>query len=229
MSKAYKRQSNNPYWCGDTFVVTSNLSFREWLEKSNLKTTNRDGSDNEHYRAMLSRFYICSIEPCGEHNYLACSSPSTRGSYDEQQTRKDMFVKFRDSFNAIMSEYIPDTKKISYDDILDFFPIQEDEINPFEISEDIENVYIQKTNVGFKTSAGILDFYETSKTILYNKAVENVRKKMAKLGIYNIVKDVMYDDALLYECIQLDMNEQYRQNKKKQKSTVKSCDTTLAT
>lgn len=218
MCQAYKRQSNNPFWCGDVFVVTSNLEFRDWLEKCNVKTKNSNGTDSEHYRAMESRFFICSIEKCGEHNYLACSSPSTRGSNVDQQIRKNMFIKFRDKFNAVMAEYTPDSKNVTYDDIVDFFPVTD--VNPFEIvnekngTETIDK--IDKTAV-FETSECKLDYYQKKIPVLYEKANNIVRKKFAKMGVYKIVKNEMFNEALLYECAQLDISGQYKRHRKKQK------------
>lgn len=53
--KAYRRNKNNPAWAGDTFIVTSNLSFDEWLEESKI-------TKNSHIQAMHTRFYVCYIK-----------------------------------------------------------------------------------------------------------------------------------------------------------------------
>ncbi len=38
ITHAYKRNSNNPAWAGRYFVVTSNLTFEEWLEACGIRT-----------------------------------------------------------------------------------------------------------------------------------------------------------------------------------------------
>ena len=74
--QAYRRQSNNPYWAGTVLVVTSNEGFLEWckncglqvFEKKNVGTTYNGNPimedtrvPNEHGRAMLSRFFRCTV------------------------------------------------------------------------------------------------------------------------------------------------------------------------
>lgn len=78
--KAYKRQSNNPAWAGNYFIVTSNLSFEEWLASCKINI------NSKHFEAMKSRFFVCKIlQKDDGTNYLALKNPSTRGSYDEQK------------------------------------------------------------------------------------------------------------------------------------------------
>lgn len=103
--RAYKRQSNNPIWAGQYFIVTSNLSFCEWLEVCGFKKL-------EHVNAMESRFFICHIEKQFGHNTLVCENVSTRGNQIDQQEKINMFVDFKRRFNKSLAEYQPETIKV---------------------------------------------------------------------------------------------------------------------
>lgn len=101
MCRAYRRNSNNPVWAGQYFIVTSNLSFTEWLvscgiKVSKLATANYNMHQNKHYAAMLSRFFVCCLTQNNDaHNQLTLVSPSTRGSCTEQLERLNMFLEFQ--------------------------------------------------------------------------------------------------------------------------------------
>lgn len=120
---AYKRNSNNPVWAGDHLIVTSNKTFREWLEDCGIKTTRYvDGcaryDDTEHYEAMRSRFYICKVVNVSGVNKLKLLSPSTRGSVEDQTKRLDKFINFRDKFNETIATYKPKLDTVDYSKVL---------------------------------------------------------------------------------------------------------------
>ena len=121
--QAYRRGSNNPYWCGQYFVVTSNKGFRKWVEDCKVTTQEYRGfvgyEDTEEYRAIRSRFYICHIEERGGKSVLICDAPSKRGTAKDQQTRKEMFVKFRNRFNEIIGAYTKENNTVDYSDVLE--------------------------------------------------------------------------------------------------------------
>lgn len=122
MCQVFRRNRNNPYWCGEFYVVTSNLPFRQWLEECGITTSKYDrtcAKDTEHYRAMLSRFYVCHIENKGGVNVLVCDSVSKRGTSEEQKARKGKFINFRNIFNKLLSTYVPETIKVDYTDVND--------------------------------------------------------------------------------------------------------------
>lgn len=124
MCQAYKRQKDNPYWCGEYFIVTSNKSFAEWLRESGIDvgTFYSDGSlfqVTEHYRAMKSRFYICHIENIDGVNKLICDSPSTRGTEADQMERKAKYMDFRKKYNASLAEYKPNEYQVDYSNLND--------------------------------------------------------------------------------------------------------------
>lgn len=103
ITQVYRRQSNNPYFCGRYLIITSNLDFEEWVRTCGL-------SDDQHIEAAISRFYICRMED----RMLLLSSPSKRGTYDEQTERLNMFKEFRRSFNEIAEGYVKDERKVDY-------------------------------------------------------------------------------------------------------------------
>lgn len=116
--QAYRRQNNNPWWCGEYFVVTSNLSFDEWLEECGINVKNGVDKKSEHYYAMLSRFYVCFV--CKDYSgktILHCSSPSKRGNKEEQENRKAKYIDFRDKFEKSIQEYTPELIDVDYTDI----------------------------------------------------------------------------------------------------------------
>lgn len=123
--RAYRRNSNNSIWAGRYFIVTSNLSFTNWLiscgiKIENLNTVHVRMLENKHYMAILSRFYVCCLVPDGNGgNKLALVSASTRGSEAEQIERLNMFTDFKERFNSIISEYKPTKYQIDYSSFID--------------------------------------------------------------------------------------------------------------
>nr|CDL66179.1 unnamed protein product [uncultured bacterium] len=119
MCQVYKRGSNNPIWAGRYFVVTSNLEFEEWLEKSGLKVRLAPGKYLRQGIAMMTRFYLCEVKKTAQgRSYLRCTSPSTRGTVDEQMARKMEFVEFKREFDATIKDYNPTRHTVNYSDIL---------------------------------------------------------------------------------------------------------------
>lgn len=110
MCQAYRRNSNNPFWCGQYFIVTSNLLFTEWLSQCGIKEA--------HFQAMQSRFYICHIEKNNGKNVLLCDSTSNRGSTEEQIERRNRFIEFSNQYNQIISNYVPEQIQVDYSSLL---------------------------------------------------------------------------------------------------------------
>lgn len=112
--RAYKRNKDNPAWAGRYFVVTSNLPFNEWLRKCGINVSG-NVTGNNHYCAMLSRFYICTLVPTADgKNKLACVNVSERGSIEIQEERKMMFEEFRQAFNTTIANYTPSVGNVDY-------------------------------------------------------------------------------------------------------------------
>lgn len=116
----YRRGSNNPVWAGKYLVVTSNLSFTEWLRSCGIKIPDTNTTieyrmkNSNHYEALLSRFFVCGIRK-GDNgvNQLSLASPSTRGSSEEQSERLKMFLEFQERFNHTIAQYQPSKVDIS--------------------------------------------------------------------------------------------------------------------
>ena len=116
--RAYKRNSNNPAWAGHYFIVTSNLTFSEWLENSGIHVKDKLGNPSAHYIAMLSRFFVCEIRYTNYIAHLALISPSTRGSATEQLQRAEMFAEFAMRFSSTIANYAPSSDSDSTVDIV---------------------------------------------------------------------------------------------------------------
>lgn len=126
--RAYKRQSNNPAWAGNYFIVTSNLTFVDWLASCKINV------NSKHYDAMCSRFFVCEVKQKEDGtNYLALKSASTRGSVDEQAERAEMFMNFQKRFNEIMADYRPQEQTVDYDSMIDESYKNEVEENTSEV------------------------------------------------------------------------------------------------
>lgn len=111
----YRRNSNNPVWAGDHFVVTSNSDFKEWLSDSGINITYTTIMDEElghpryvasgHYEAMISRFFICEVKKIDGVYRLVLLHASTRGTREERDKRMKMFMEFKKIFDASLAEY----------------------------------------------------------------------------------------------------------------------------
>lgn len=108
--RVYKRHRNNPPWIGKLLIVTSNLSFGEWIEKCGIK-------DEQEKNAARSRFYICHIEEVDGNNELICDTCANRGSVELQTEIYETYKVFRDYYNESLSEYHPDSTFVDRSDI----------------------------------------------------------------------------------------------------------------
>lgn len=120
ITHAYKRNSNNPAWAGRYFVVTSNLTFEEWLEACGIRTRDGYNQPSEHMKAMTSRFFVARLKADASGvNHLALKSPSTRGSVDEQWERANMFMEFKRAFDDTIAGYAPKSNSVDYSAIIE--------------------------------------------------------------------------------------------------------------
>ena len=106
---AYRRNCNNQCWTGKYFIITSNLSFEDYVlecnEKFRIKKSN--GDYTSQFKALRSRFFICEVRD----KKLFCRNFSTRGTYEDNVERSEMFKDFKQKFNECMGEYIPVDKE----------------------------------------------------------------------------------------------------------------------
>ena len=91
--RPYRRNSNNGYWCGHLFVVTSNLDFDDWVRECGQKPENT---------AYIDRFYVCHVDDSGK---LICTHYSKRGTSEEQKERLNRFLDFKKGFEASLKKF----------------------------------------------------------------------------------------------------------------------------
>lgn len=126
--QAYRRNNNNPYWTGKYFIVTSNLSFAEWLSSCGIKVhkkkqgslgwTDDESEYSDHYKAMETRFFVCHLAENNGKSRLALDSPATRGTFEEQKERLERFMQFQQKFNETIAGYEPGPA-LDYDPYID--------------------------------------------------------------------------------------------------------------
>ena len=107
--RVYRRNGFNPYWCGEYFIVTSNLSFEDWAKYCGITDRTMD--------AAKSRFYICEIVEQGDGRkflHVPADCISKRGTPEEQEQRRDRFIEFRKQFEKIVNEYRPNARAVDY-------------------------------------------------------------------------------------------------------------------
>jgi hypothetical protein len=127
ITTAYKRNRNNPYWTGNTFVVTSNKKFLSWCTDSGLSVTgfatsptgaNRFDNLTEHGKAMISRFIICEVREVGGCFQIIPNTDFShlRGTPEEKQEKIARAIEIIELANSIMKDYTQSTN----DQVLDF-------------------------------------------------------------------------------------------------------------
>lgn len=199
--QAYRRQNNNPYWCGKYFVVTSNLSFRDWVESCGLKTTDSNCNDTSNYKALLTRFYVCKVSKVDGVNRLLCISQSTRGTIAEQNERNAEFIKFKEKFNLTISQYYP-VNDLSVLNVTDWLPCEE--TTPFDI---LDGTPLEpSSNAKIISTESCLIRYENSEPKIYKQALKWTRERYAELGLQ--INIPQFKESLLRRCAQLDMKSQ---------------------
>lgn len=132
--KMYRRSSDNRLFCGDTVIVTSNLTFFQWYCKCNNIVRNEEcdlrPEEKDTYEATKSRFYVCrvgmSCKSVGKR-VLKVDSPSTRGTKDDQLSRKKRFLEFRKLFEESLNSYAPVDNEVDYNDLDEAYLNNEDE------------------------------------------------------------------------------------------------------
>ena len=122
--RAYKRGKDNPVWCGRYLVVTSNVSFSEWLNDCGIPSGIREFSNGERYNAqdaIETRFYICKVaEESFDGNtvkILKVLTPSKRGKVKEQKERLEMFKAFQEEYEKSINDYNPEKEVMDYNPV----------------------------------------------------------------------------------------------------------------
>lgn len=99
-TRVYRRNKNNPVWAGDYLIVTSNLSFDDWLWTCGIY-------DKAQVRAARSRFYICELTKPKEleRDVLYCTSRADRGGDDYLAELDEKYMTFKEYFNESLAAY----------------------------------------------------------------------------------------------------------------------------
>ena len=103
----YRRNKNNPVFAGDMVIVTSNLSFGDWMAKGRYNESEQD--------ALRNRFYITEVNKDGK---LFCYKPADRGTSEQQEIRYKKYMEFKKYFEAEIQSY-RQMDKIDYSHIND--------------------------------------------------------------------------------------------------------------
>ena len=110
ITQAYRRNSNNPYWTGEVFVVTSNKSFLDWCADSGLTVYEFDRKNpTEHAEAMKTRFLEYKVNKIEDINQIQFTGDlkDLRGEPKVKQQKLDVANKIISLANKIMAEYVP--------------------------------------------------------------------------------------------------------------------------
>ena len=102
--RVYRRNSNNPVFTGDMVIITSNYSYDDWAS--------RCGYSGREIEAIRSRLYVTYVH----NSQLICTSPSKRGTEEEQMIRKEKYLEFKRYFTESIESY-HNIGKIDYSDI----------------------------------------------------------------------------------------------------------------
>ena len=110
ITQAYRRNSNNPYWTGEVFIVTSNKNLLDWCTDSGLPVYEFDGKNsNEHAEAMKTRFLEFEVNKIGGINQIQFTGnlKDLRGMPEVKQQKLEMAEKIISLANKTMAEYVP--------------------------------------------------------------------------------------------------------------------------
>lgn len=108
ITRAYRRNSNNPYWTGEVFVVTSNKSFLDWCADSTLKVYEFDTKQpTAHADAMKTRFFEFEVSKIGKTNQIqfAGNLEDLRGMDEDRKQKLEIATKIISLANKTMAEY----------------------------------------------------------------------------------------------------------------------------
>lgn len=97
MTEVYRRNNNNPIWCGNYFIVTSNLSFQDWLAECKIA--------RKHFEAMYTRFYVLELIEYNNQIAIKIHNESTRGTASEVADRKRRFDEFLTEYMSLITDY----------------------------------------------------------------------------------------------------------------------------
>lgn len=181
----YRRNRGFAPWCGHLAIATTNQNPWAWIggelglpywdnTRYDESMEYRDKSKRDLYEALESRLYICHIE----YNHLVCDSVEERSKQDSEEAKKhdELFIKFVDKFNEILSDYNPTVKPYNAGIYVN---------DKLELKAD--NIYDRFVkNVGKEKATGYMS-EELKDAISLNKSVIDLTKvvndNLSKLGL----------------------------------------------
>lgn len=177
MCKAYRRNKDNPAWTGNIFVVTSNLSFDEWLKES--KITNAS-----HIEAMHTRFYTCFIK----NKKLVCLEKCTRGAREVQEKRDEMYREFKKKFEESIKQYNPQNCSTN------LFDVNNCEENVYALEKAIEKLQNENKKLrekfGYDNKMGFNNYIIAQ----YMEMKEDLENEVMMEEMWNEYKDEFMED-----------------------------------
>lgn len=102
----YRRNCNNPLWCGKYLIITFNGTFDQYMSTFAHDMWDSDNMTFERKEALKSRLYLCTCYEDGLH----IDVKADRGSDDKQDIRDGLFLDFYDRFQAFQQEYMKHKK-----------------------------------------------------------------------------------------------------------------------
>ncbi len=108
ITRAYRRNSNNPYWTGEIFVVTSNKSFLDWCADSGVRPYEIGTNyPNAHGIAMKTRFFEFKVSKIGNTNQIQFtgSLDDLRGMSEAKKQKLEIAEKIISLANETMAKY----------------------------------------------------------------------------------------------------------------------------
>lgn len=204
ITKAYRRNSNNPYWTGEVFIVTSNKNLLDWCTDSGLSVYNLGTNiPKEHGIAMKTRFLeykVNQIEGINQIEFIG-NLDDMRGTFEDKQQKLEMANKIISLANKTMAEYKKSkTKELQIDyDVYDK-----------ETGKMILNSELQKRRKEYAEEFNKRNhpYAEYVRTVTYEQLMEEIRNKVPEKYPYKVC-DENYGVGFDFENISVEEMEDF--------------------
>lgn len=204
ITKAYRRNSNNPYWTGEVFIVTSNKNLLDWCTDSGLSVYNLGTNiPKEHGIAMKTRFLeykVNQIEGINQIEFIG-NLDDMRGTFEDKQQKLEMANKIISLANKTMAEYKKSkTKELQIDyDVYDK-----------ETGKMILNSELQKRRKEYAEEFNKRNhpYAEYVRTVTYEQLMEEIRNKVPEKYSYKVC-DENYGVGFDFENISVEEMEDF--------------------
>lgn len=183
ITKAYRRNSNNPYWTGEIFIVTSNLPLQDWCEQCGLRVKNVDysGTLNQHGIAMKTRFLEYEVVQTGDINQIQFIGDldDMRGTFEDKQQKLDVANKIISLANETMAKYKKSkTKKLHND-----YKVYDEETGKMILKSEQQKKLEEYAEEFNKRN---YPYAEYVRTVTYEQLMEEIRNKAPEKYPYQV-------------------------------------------